>query len=132
MPLYHLARLSRRLHFYPKIFPEPGKHPLISSAPLMIKRLHHSSPELRLLLELNRPDIRDDPWNAAPHILEAVERADNVYLCLKRLSEYNQPPLVKVTQYIDFFRQILEVFSFTFFERAIFLIKTYKGTFLSS
>lgn len=75
----------------------------------MIKRLHRSSSELRILLELNLPEIRDDPWNAAPHILGAVERADNVYLCFKRLSEYNQPPLVKVAHYIDFFRQILEV-----------------------
>lgn len=76
----------------------------------MIKRLQRSSSELRLLLELNRPVIRDDPWNAAPHILATVERADHVYLCLKRLSEYNQPPLVTVAHYIDFFRQILEVF----------------------
>lgn len=76
----------------------------------MIKRLQRSSSELRLLLELNRPVIREDPWNAAPHILATVERADHVYLCLKRLSEYNQPPLVTVAHYIDFFRQILEVF----------------------
>ena len=105
-----LCTLSRRSDLSPKIFPEPGKYPLISYPPLMIKRLQRSSPELRLLLELNRPGIRDDPWNAAPHILAAVERADNVYLCLKRLSEYNQPPLVRVIHYIDFFRQILEVF----------------------
>jgi len=76
----------------------------------MIKRLKRSSSELRFLLELNLPEFRDDPWNAAPHILRAVERADNVYLCLQRLSEYNQPPLVRVAHYIDFFRQILEVF----------------------
>jgi hypothetical protein len=75
----------------------------------MIKRLQRSSSELRLLLELNLPGIRDDPWNAAPHILATVERADNVYLCVKRLSEYNQPPFVTVAHYIDFFRQILEV-----------------------
>ena len=81
----------------------------------MIKRLQRSSSELRLLLELDCRETRDDPWNAAPHILGAVERDDNVYLCLKRLSEYNQPPLVKVAHYIDFFRQVLEVFYSLFF-----------------
>ena len=118
--LHNSLTLSWRSHLPPKIFPEPGKYPLISSPPLMIKHLQRSSSELRLLLELNDPRIRDDPWNAAPHILAAVERADDVYLCLKRLSEYNQPPLVKVAHYIDFFRQILEVFYSPFSVRAIF------------
>ena len=97
----------------------------------MIKRLQRSSSELRLLLELNRPGIRDDPWNAAPHILAAVERADVVYVCLKRLSEYNQPPLARVAHYIDFFRQILEVF-YSLFPYTLCFTNSYKGTFFSS
>lgn len=93
----------------------------------MIKRLQRSSSELRLLLELNRPEIRDDPWNAAPHILRAVERADDVHLCLPRLSEYNQPPLLKVAHYIDFFRQILEVFYSPFLDVLYILLRVLKG-----
>ncbi|KAF8807370.1 hypothetical protein BYT27DRAFT_7255987 [Phlegmacium glaucopus] len=93
------------------IFSDFGKHSVISPS-LMIKRLQRSSSELRLLLELNLPESRDDPWNPAPHILRAVERADDVYLCLQRLSEYNQPPLIRVSHYIDFSRQILEGVSF--------------------
>ena len=38
-----------------------------------------------------------------------VERVDKVYLWLQGLSEYCQPPLLDVAQYIDLFRQILEV-----------------------
>jgi len=77
-----------------------------------IKRLRRSSSELRLLLELNHSDLRDDPWNAAPHIIRSVEKVDNVYLCLQQLSEYNQPPLMSVAHYIDFFRQMLEGLAF--------------------
>ena len=110
MTLCSSTSLSRRLHFSLKIFPDLGKHSVLSSLPIMIKRLRRSSPELRLLLELNHSDLRDDPWNAAPHILRTVEKVDNVYLCLQQLSEYNQPPLMSVAHYIDFFHQILEVF----------------------
>ena len=76
----------------------------------MVKCLERSSAELLILLELNRPELRKDPWNPAPHILEAVERGELVYLCMQRLLEYNQPPLLTVAHYIDFFRQVLEVF----------------------
>jgi len=76
----------------------------------MVKCLERSSTELLILLELNRPELRKDPWNPAPHILEAVERGELVYLCMQRLLEYNQPPLLTVAHYIDFFRQVLEVF----------------------
>ena len=110
MALCSSTSLSRRLHFSLKIFADPGKHSVLSSLPIMIKRLRRSSSELRLLLELNHSYLRDDPWNAAPHILRTVERVDNVYLCLQQLSEYNQPQLMSVTHYIDFFRQMLEVF----------------------
>ncbi|KAF4623570.1 hypothetical protein D9613_001778 [Agrocybe pediades] len=80
--------------------------------PMMVKRVRRSSEELLLLLDLNRPDLREDPWNAAPHILGAVEKEDYVYLCLQRLSEYNDPPMLNVSHYIDFVRQMLEGLSF--------------------
>ncbi|KAF8168134.1 hypothetical protein B0H34DRAFT_792774 [Crassisporium funariophilum] len=83
-----------------------------STPPLMIKRLRRSAIELRLLLEINHSDYREDPWNAAPHILRAVERGEYVYLCMQRLHEYNQPDLTTVAQYLDFYRQILEGLSF--------------------
>ena len=41
--------------------------------------------------------------------MSAVERVDEVYLWMQGLSDYSQPPLLDVAQYIDFFRQILEV-----------------------
>lgn len=78
--------------------------------PLMVQRFKKSSlSELLLLLELNVPELREDPWNASPHIVRAVERDDHVYLCMHRLFEYNNPPLATVAHYIDFFRQVLEV-----------------------
>ncbi|TFK38981.1 hypothetical protein BDQ12DRAFT_682819 [Crucibulum laeve] len=97
--------------------------------PLMIKPLPRSSSELRLLLELNQPEARSDPWNPTPHILCAVERMHvgtyeaeqeeerdeekgTVYLCLERLRPYNRPPMERVVEYIDFFRQVLEGLSF--------------------
>lgn len=86
------------LHFDPDSVPS-----------IMVKRLHRTSPELVLLLEINHPESREDPWNAAPRILHAVERGDFVFLCMQRFSAYNKPPLVTVAHYIDFFRQVLEV-----------------------
>lgn len=77
--------------------------------PLMIKRLKNSSTELQILYSTHKPPLRDDPWNAAPHIAGVVERGDWVYVCMEQLSEYNQPPLVTVEHYIDFFCQVLEV-----------------------
>ncbi|KAJ6609082.1 hypothetical protein B0H10DRAFT_2065871 [Mycena sp. CBHHK59/15] len=79
---------------------------------MMIKCLHRSSPELLILLRLNHRDIRQDPWNPAPHILCAVERDERVFLCLQRLIEFNQPPLKIVSNYIDFFKQVLEGLTF--------------------
>lgn len=75
----------------------------------MIKCLSRTSPELYILLELNHPELRIDPWNPAPHILCAVEREDRVFLCMERLNPYDEPPFQTVANYIDFFRQILEV-----------------------
>jgi hypothetical protein len=75
----------------------------------MIKCLPRTSTELLILLELNNKESRHDPWNPAPHIICAVERGDNVFLCMERLMEYNQPPFRTVANYIDFFRQVLEV-----------------------
>jgi len=77
--------------------------------PMMVKRLHRSSKELLLFLDLNRTDLREDPWNPAPHIMNAVEKDSYIYLCLQRLSDYNDPPMVNVSHYIDFVRQVLEV-----------------------
>ncbi|KAF9475981.1 hypothetical protein BDN70DRAFT_883005 [Pholiota conissans] len=83
-----------------------------SIPPLMIKRVHKSSSEASLLNSVNQPSLRLDPWNAAPHILAAVERGDHVYLCMKQLSEFNDPPLLTVEHYVDFIRQVLERLSF--------------------
>jgi hypothetical protein len=76
---------------------------------LMIKCLPRTSAELYILLELNHPELRNDPWNHAPHILCAVEREDKIFLCMERLSPYDEPPFKTVANYIDFFRQVLEV-----------------------
>ncbi|KAJ7108781.1 hypothetical protein C8R44DRAFT_937951 [Mycena epipterygia] len=72
---------------------------------MMIKCLHRSSPELIILLRLNQRDLRQDPWNPAPHIICAVSRDERVFLCMQRLVEFNQPPLQIVSNYIDFFKQ---------------------------
>ncbi|KAJ6487692.1 hypothetical protein C8R45DRAFT_254266, partial [Mycena sanguinolenta] len=79
---------------------------------MMIKCLHSSAPELFILLRLNHRDLRDDPWNPVPHILCAVSRDERVFLCLQRLVEFNHPPLQIVSNYIDFFRQVLEGLTF--------------------
>ncbi|PPR05714.1 hypothetical protein CVT26_008955 [Gymnopilus dilepis] len=79
---------------------------------LMVRRLERSSQELFLLLGLNMPELREDPWNPAPHIVRAIEKDGQVYLFLQRLSNYNKPPLLNVAHYIDFFRQVLEGLSF--------------------
>ncbi|KAJ7109642.1 hypothetical protein C8R43DRAFT_1079702 [Mycena crocata] len=79
---------------------------------MMIKCLHHSAPELLILLRLNHRDLRQDPWNPAPHILCAVPRDEHVFLCMQRLVEFNKPPLQTVSNYIDFFKQVLEGLTF--------------------
>ncbi|KAJ6582988.1 hypothetical protein DFH09DRAFT_1275383 [Mycena vulgaris] len=79
---------------------------------MMIKCLHNSSPELIILLRLNHRDLRQDPWNPAPHIICAVPRDERVFLCMQRLVEFNQPPLQIVSNYIDFFKQVLEGLTF--------------------
>lgn len=80
-----------------------------STDSVMIKYLPRTSSELFLLLELNHREVRADPWNPVPHILCAVERGDRVFLCMQRLVEYDQPPLKTIANYIDLFRQLLEV-----------------------
>ena len=77
--------------------------------PLMIRRLKNTSAEVQLLYATHTPPLRDDPWNAVPHIAGVVERGDSVYFCMEQLSEYNDPPLITVEHYVDFFRQVLEV-----------------------
>ncbi|KAJ7359712.1 hypothetical protein DFH08DRAFT_846800 [Mycena albidolilacea] len=79
---------------------------------MMIKCLPSSSPELFILLRLNQSEFRQDPWNPAPHILCAVSRDERVFLCMQRLVIFNQPPLQTVSNYIDFFRQVLEGLAF--------------------
>lgn len=74
------------------------------------------STELLLLLELNSKELRQDPWNPVPQILCAVERGDRAYLCMERLLEFNQTPFKTVANYIDFFRQTLEVCLFTVYD----------------
>lgn len=76
---------------------------------VMVRCLPRTSTELLLLLELNHYELRQDPWNPVPHILCAVERGEHVFLCMQRLTEFNQPPFKTVANYIDFFRQCLEV-----------------------
>ncbi|KAG6844403.1 hypothetical protein H0H87_007162 [Tephrocybe sp. NHM501043] len=76
---------------------------------LMIRCLPRTSEELLLLLELNHKELRSDPWNPVPHLRCAIERKDNVYLCMEQLNPCDQPPFKTVANYIDFFRQILEV-----------------------
>ncbi|KAF9443986.1 hypothetical protein P691DRAFT_678459 [Macrolepiota fuliginosa MF-IS2] len=83
--------------------------------PLMIKRVLRDSTELSILLDLNSADLRHDPWNPCPHILQVVDhdpKSPYLYLCMERLTEYNTPPMSTVAQYIDFFRQVLEGLSF--------------------
>ena len=77
---------------------------------IMVRRLPRTCKELLLLLELNHSELRHDPWNPTPHILCAVERGDEVYLCMEPLIKYNLPPFRTVANYIDFFRQTLEVY----------------------
>ncbi|KAG6909234.1 hypothetical protein DXG01_001416 [Tephrocybe rancida] len=79
---------------------------------LMIKCLPRTSAELYLLLELNHSELRLDPWNPIPHLRCAVERKDDVYLCMERLHHYDQPSFKTVANYVDFFRQILEGLTF--------------------
>ncbi|KAG6826637.1 hypothetical protein H0H92_015054 [Tricholoma furcatifolium] len=89
---------------------EPSSPELRDS--LMIKCLPRTSEELYLLLELNHRELRSDPWNPIPHLRCAVERSDNVYLCMERLNPHDQPPFKTVANYIDFFKQALEGLTF--------------------
>ena len=75
----------------------------------MIKCLPRDSIELRLLLELNHPEHRKDPWNPVPHVLAVVERENEAFLVMERLTAYDNPPFMTVANYLDFFRQVLEV-----------------------
>ena len=81
----------------------------------MIKRTSRESTELSIIFDLNSVDLRQDPWNPCPHVLQTVEHdptSRDVYLFMERLNEFNAPPMETVAQYIDFFRQILEGLSF--------------------
>lgn len=75
----------------------------------MIKCFPSNSLELSLIGEANEESWRRDPWNPVPHILHEASRDGIVILGMERLMKYNEPPLLSVANYIDFFRQILEV-----------------------
>lgn len=86
--------------------------PPICNESITLKCLPEDSPELYLMLELNHSELRQDPWNAIPHILAAVERGEHIFLFMQRLTAYNRPPFKTVANYIDFFRQTLEAVTF--------------------
>jgi len=89
----------------------------------LIKRLPLSSSELLVLLELNHSDILDAAWNPAPHIICAVDKPrasgqsdgddaqeDDVFLFFEPLQEAkNNPWLQTVGDYLDAFKELLEV-----------------------
>lgn len=79
---------------------------------VMIKCFLRDSLELRILIELNHPERRHDPWNPAPHIRAVVERDKRALVVMERLSAYDDPPFKTVANYADFFRQILEGLTF--------------------
>ncbi len=81
----------------------------------MIKRVSRNTVEHSVLHELNSLELRKDPWNPCPHVLQVVDHdsdSEYVYFCMERLNEYNAPAMTTVAQYIDFFRQVLEGLSF--------------------
>ncbi|KAG6868016.1 hypothetical protein C0993_008358 [Termitomyces sp. T159_Od127] len=94
-------------NFFDMVLVEPSSPQLRDS--LMLKCLPRASTELYLSLELNHKELRSDPWNPIPHLRCAVERDNNVYLCMELLNPFDQPPFKTVSNYIDFFRQVLEV-----------------------
>jgi hypothetical protein len=75
----------------------------------MVKCLPRGSQELRILIELNHSERRQDPWNPAPHVRGIVERDSRVFVVMERLSAYDDPPFKTVANYVDLFRQMLEV-----------------------
>lgn len=75
----------------------------------MVKCLPRDSLERCILLELNHSERRHDPWNPAPHVRGVVERDNRAFVVIERLSAYDDPPFKTVANYVDFFRQILEV-----------------------
>ena len=76
---------------------------------VMVKCLPRDSVELRILIELNHSERRRDPWNPVPYLRAVVERDSRVFVVMERLSAYDDPPFKTVANYIDLFRQILEV-----------------------
>ena len=95
----------------------------------MIKRLPLSSSELRVVLELNLAEVRSVAWNPAPRIICAVDRPrlclisdrrigddrlgrpdDDVFLFFEPLEEVeNKPGLNGAPEYLDMFKELLEV-----------------------
>lgn len=75
----------------------------------MVKCLSRYSTEYSLLLEFNEGGWRRDPWNPVPHVLSTVHRGDTVFICMGRLTEYDEPPFITAANYIDLIRQVLEV-----------------------
>lgn len=78
----------------------------------MIKRLIKGSSQLSLFIALNEPRLRKDPWNPAPHVVDVIEHKSLAYVCMESLHEYDHPKMTIISQYIDFFRQILEGLTF--------------------
>jgi hypothetical protein len=78
----------------------------------MILRLLIDSHELQLLRFFDADEVRHDPWNLAPRIIQLSERGNSAVVCLERLFEYDQPPLQTVANVIDFVKQTLEGLAF--------------------
>jgi len=83
--------------------------PLSARDSVMIKCLARDSLELHILVELNHSERRHDPWNPAPHVRGIAERDGRAFVVMERLTAYDDPPFKTVANYVDLFRQILEV-----------------------
>lgn len=95
----------------------------------MIKRLPLSSSELRIILELNQPDVRDVAWNPTPRVICAIDRPrlclltdkyigneslgrpdDDVFLFFEPLEDIEpNPARMGSADYLDMFKELLEV-----------------------
>ncbi|KAF8621406.1 hypothetical protein AX15_007818 [Amanita polypyramis BW_CC] len=94
---------------YITVSPSPAE----PSYKLMVRTLSRTSEELRILNDLNQSNHRADPWNPAPHLLCTFDHEESdVCTCFEHLTPYDQPPLRTVSNYIDFFGQVLEGLTF--------------------
>ncbi|KAK2465782.1 hypothetical protein APHAL10511_002326 [Amanita phalloides] len=80
---------------------------------LMVRIIPKLSEELQLLNKLNHASHRGDPWNPTPYLLCSFDRDEtDVYACFEHLTPYDKPPFCTASNYIDFFRQVLEGLAF--------------------